>query len=212
MKKIIPFNNVLSFNTDVKEITGISLENKINKEEDAIDGVFYITGEYKITDGDIKKEPFSFELPFDIALGSNYNLDTLIVDIDDFRYELIDRNKLKINIDLYIDGEIIEPIEKPTTDEIEPIPTKIEERLDLLDEMLQEEETNEPQEETSYDAFNEEEKYVTYRVYTITNNDNLETILKKYNITKEELAKYNKLDNINPGIKLIIPSNKQKDD
>ena len=212
MKKIIPFNNVLSFNTDVKEITGISLENKINKEEDAIDGVFYITGEYKITDGDIKKEPFSFELPFDIALGSNYNLNTLIVDIDDFRYELIDRNKLKINIDLYIDGEIIEPIEKPTTDEIEPIPTKIEERLDLLDEMLQEEETNEPQEETSYDAFNEEEKYVTYRVYTITNNDNLETILKKYNITKEELAKYNKLDNINPGIKLIIPSNKQKDD
>ena len=212
MKKIIPFNNVLSFNTDVKEITGISLENKINKEEDAIDGVFYITGEYKITDGDIKKEPFSFELPFDIALGSNYNLNTLIVDIDDFRYELIDRNKLKINIDLYIDGEIIEPIEKPTTDEIEPIPTKIEERLDLLDEMLQEEETNEPQEETSYDAFNEEEKYVTYRVYTITNNDNLESILKKYNITKEELAKYNKLDNINPGIKLIIPSNKQKDD
>ena len=212
MKKIIPFNNVLSFNTDVKEITGISLENKINKEEDAIDGVFYITGEYKITDGDIKKEPFSFELPFDIALGSNYNLDTLIVDIDDFRYELIDRNKLKINIDLYIDGEIIEPIEKPTTDEKEPIATKIEERLDLLDEMLQEEETNEPQEETSYDAFNEEEKYVTYRVYTITNNDNLETILKKYNITKEELAKYNKLDNINPGIKLIIPSNKQKDD
>ena len=212
MKKIIPFNNVLSFNTDVKEITGISLENKINKEEDAIDGVFYITGEYKITDGDIKKEPFSFELPFDIALGSNYNLDTLIVDIDDFRYELIDRNKLKINIDLYIDGEIIEPIEKPIVDETEPIPTKIEERLDLLDEMLQEEETNEPQEETSYDAFNEEEKYVTYRVYTITNNDNLETILKKYNITKEELAKYNKLDNINPGIKLIIPSNKQKDD
>ena len=212
MKKIIPFNNVLSFNTDVKEITGISLENKINKEEDAIDGVFYITGEYKITDGDIKKEPFSFELPFDIALGSNYNLNTLIVDIDDFRYELIDRNKLKINIDLYIDGEIIEPIEKPIVDETEPIPTKIEERLDLLDEMLQEEETNEPQEETSYDAFNEEEKYVTYRVYTITNNDNLETILKKYNITKEELAKYNKLDNINPGIKLIIPSNKQKDD
>ena len=108
MKKIIPFNNILTFNTDVKEITAISLEHKIETEQDSISGTFYITGEYKITDGQLEKEKFNFELPFDIALGSNYNLDTLVVDIDDFRYELIDTNKLKVNIDLYIDGEIEE--------------------------------------------------------------------------------------------------------
>ena len=34
MKKIVPFNNVLDFNTDVKEITAISLEHEINKTED----------------------------------------------------------------------------------------------------------------------------------------------------------------------------------
>ena len=202
MKKIIPFNNVLSFDTDVKEITAISLEHKIKKESDTISGVFYITGEYKITEGNIEKEKFNFELPFDIALGSNYNLDTLIVDIDDFRYELIENNKLKVNIDLYIDGE-----EEKKEEEKEPILTKIQERLDLLDEMLQTKEEPTEEKEETYKAINEEEKYVTYRVYTITNNDTLDNILKKYNITKEELAKYNNLDNINPGIKLIIPSN-----
>ena len=56
MKKIIPFNNVLSFDTDVKEITAISLEHKKKKESDTISGVFYITGEYKITEGNIEKE------------------------------------------------------------------------------------------------------------------------------------------------------------
>lgn len=204
MKKIIPFNNVLSFDTDVKEITAISLEHKIKKESDTISGVFYITGEYKITEGNIEKEKFNFELPFDIALGCNYNLDTLTVDIDDFRYELIESNRLKVNIDLYIDGEVQE---ENREEEKEPIITKIQERLDLLDEMLQtKEETTEKEEET-YQAINEEEKYVTYRVYTITNNDTLDNILKKYNTTKEELSKYNNLDNINPGIKLIIPSN-----
>ena len=105
MKKIVPFNNVLTFDTDVCEITAISLEHEFKTTADAISGVFYITGEYKITDGELKREKFSFELPFDIALGCNYKLDTLVVDIDDFRYELIDSNKLKVNIDLYVDGE-----------------------------------------------------------------------------------------------------------
>ncbi len=204
MKKIIPFNNVLSFDTDVKEITAISLEHKIKKESDTISGVFYITGEYKITEGNIEKEKFNFELPFDIALGCNYNLDTLTVDIDDFRYEFIESNRLKVNIDLYIDGEVQE---ENREEEKEPIITKIQERLDLLDEMLQAKEETPEKEEETYQAINEEEKYVTYRVYTITNNDTLDNILKKYNTTKEELSKYNNLDNINPGIKLIIPTN-----
>ena len=167
MRKIVPFNNVLTFNTDVSEITAISLEHDIKTEKDAISGTFYITGEYKITDGQLDREKFSFDLPFDIALGCNYNLD-----IDDFRYELLERNKLKVNIDLYIDGEVIEPVneelkeveeetnneeelftdeeiremkddmeeddevEKTSDDIKEPIITKIDDNLDLLDEML----------------------------------------------------------------------------
>ena len=36
MKKIVPFNNVLDFSTDVCEITAISLEHKIKTEEDVL--------------------------------------------------------------------------------------------------------------------------------------------------------------------------------
>ena len=105
MRKIVPFNNVLTFSTDVCEITAISLEHDIKTDSDSISGVFFISGEYKITDGQLEKEKFNFELPFDIALGSEYDISTLVVDIDDFRYELLDRNKLKVNIELSIDGE-----------------------------------------------------------------------------------------------------------
>ena len=263
VRKIVPFNNVLTFNTDVREITAISLEHDIKTEEDAISGTFYITGEYKITDGQLDKEKFSFDLPFDIALGCNYNLDTLVVDIDDFRYELLDCNKLKVNIDLYIDGEVIEPVAKET-DEIEeqtndeetnneeelftkeeiremrddmeednkveeitediqePITTKIDDNLDLLDKMLKNIK-EEPMEETNTDinienennnnninifnGFNEEEKYVTYHVYPVTENDTLDKIMEKYNVSKEDLAKYNNIEDIHTGDKLIIPAN-----
>lgn len=142
MKKIVPFNNILEFNTDVCEITAISLEHKMVREEDMITGEFYISGEYKITDGQLDREKFNFELPFDIALGSNYERETLVIDIDDFRYELVERNKLKVNIDLYIDGQIIpeevkevdERVSEIKTDESYKINSNIKNELDI--EML----------------------------------------------------------------------------
>ena len=140
MKKIVPFNNILEFNTDVKEITAISLEHKIHKQKDMISGEFYINGEYKITEGLIDKETFNFDLPFDIALSDNYKEDTLLVDIDDFRYELIEDKKLKVNIDLYIEGEIEQPIIETDEDrqEVEMLKDEntdffsTEERVELL--------------------------------------------------------------------------------
>lgn len=125
MKKIVPFNNVLSFKTKVSEITSISLEHEIQKSGDAISGKFIIEGDYKNLIGDIETEKFSFELPFDIALGVRYERDNMVVDIDDFRYELIDSNRLKVNIDLYIDGDII-PEEEEVIEEGEVIDEKRE--------------------------------------------------------------------------------------
>lgn len=130
MKKIVPFNNVLSFKTKVSEITSISLEHEIQKSDDAISGKFIIEGDYKNLIGDIETEKFSFELPFDIALGVRYERDNMVVDIDDFRYELIDSNRLKVNIDLYIDGDII-PEEEEVIEEGEVI----DEKRGILKEM-----------------------------------------------------------------------------
>ena len=56
MKKIVPFNNVLTFSTDVHEITAISLEHDIKTSPDAISGTFNITGEYKMAEGELKHE------------------------------------------------------------------------------------------------------------------------------------------------------------
>ena len=130
MKKIVPFNNVLSFKTKVSEITSISLEHEIQKSDDAISGKFIIEGDYKNLIGDIETEKFSFELPFDIALGVRYERDNMVVDIDDFRYELIDSNRLKVNIDLYIDGDII-----PEEEEVIEAEEVIDEKRGILKEM-----------------------------------------------------------------------------
>lgn len=266
MKKIVPFNNILKFNTDVKEITAISLEHDIKKSSDMISGIFYISGEYKITDAQVEREKFSFELPFDIALSKKYNLDTLVIDIDDFRYNLISDKDLKVNIDLYIDGEEqetemireeIEPvlIEKEleyelikdnnplTTDEHinkndyktndleqKEIPQKtiLEEeptRIDLLKEMLSDDLNNDSEVKQNIEIDNsnknelfnntlitsnkDEEQYVTYRVYKVLETDTIDSIIKKYNVTKEILSDYNNIENINTGDKLIIPANEK---
>lgn len=229
MKKIVPFNNVLTFSTDVHEITAISLEHDIKTSPNSISGTFNISGEYKMAEGELKHEPFSFELPFDIALGCNYNLDTLVVDIDDFRYELTDSNKMKVNIDLFIDGEeepaedlfTKDEVKELTEDEevLEPTNREITDRIDLVDDIvandkedIMEEAKNEPEVTNEnnniniFNGFNEEEKYVTYHVYPFTENDTLEKVLEKYQVSKEELAKYNNLDEIHVGDKLIIPT------
>ena len=248
MKKIIPFNNVLSFSTDVCEITAISLEYKVDIGDDAISGTFNISGEYKITDGQLEREKFSFELPFDIALGNNYDRSTLVVDIDDFRYEIVDRNKLKVNIDLYIDGEVIPVVmeedrkdnvddmkddlvihnsQKEDNEEITPVITNSKERIDLLEEMLDNDKEIEMKEEKEikitnennnniennnenidiFNGINSDDGYVTYRVYRVMEGDTIDKIIEKYNTTKEELEKYNDLGDIKIGDKLIIPAN-----
>lgn len=283
MRKIVPFNNVLNFNTDVREITAISLEHDINTENDLISGTFYISGEYKITDGQLDRETFNFELPFDIALGSEYDRNTLIIDIDDFRYELIDRDKLKVNIDLFIDGEVtsVESTDEERCIEAEELPEPIHinvdnditngfvdnndnlvlededksleedmineesfleesleseidiqeetmpERIDLLEEMLNSNKEDNMNNNTViendndieinneftnnnvnlFGDLNEEEKYVTYRVYRVSEGDTIDKILEKYKVSKEELNNYNDITNINVGDKLIIPTN-----
>lgn len=235
MKKIVPFNNVLSFKTKVSEITSISLEHEIQKSDDAISGKFIIEGDYKNLIGDIETEKFSFELPFDIALGVRYERDNMVVDIDDFRYELVDSNRLKVNIDLYIDGDII-PEEEEVIDEKRGILKEKDEiegdsRIDMDNDFLEdtidfskniiEEINKEPMETEASTIVNENnninifgnisdnETYATYKVYTVMDTDTIDGIISKYNISKELLGEYNNIEDIKSGDKLIIPSDEK---
>ena len=132
MKQIIPFKKELPFKTKVSDITSISLEREINVQDDGIvSGVFHITGDYKMNEGSINREEFSFDLPFDITLDPRYDIKTVKSDIDDFYYDVINEDTLKVNIDLYVEAEYLpepEVQEEDNTNEEES--TLVEESSD----------------------------------------------------------------------------------
>jgi len=139
-----------------------------------------ISGDF-ILNGEYKTDneilPFEYSIPFKINLDEKYILDNIDVKIEDFYYE-IKNNKLIINIELSIE--------------------KLEERC-VEEELF--EQVNEPIKlETPI-----EDKYTTYKVYIVEETDTIESICNKYSISKEELEKYNDLNNFKTKDKIVIP-------
>lgn len=228
MKKVISFKKELPFKTNISEISSISLEHTINeKENDLISGIFYVSGEYKMTETSINKESFNFEIPFDIALDSRYDTSKIKFDIDDFYYEIINADTLKVNIDVYVDGlnEIKEKercIEEETLDSIKV--DKKEEVLPVNDgrdneptiniENVNEnvntnENINTNESVNLFDNISNAETYSTYYAYIVKDGDTIDKILEEFKVTKEELSNYNDISNIKANDKLIIPTNNE---
>lgn len=228
MKKVISFKKELPFKTNISEISSISLEHTINeKENDLISGIFYVSGEYKMTETSINKESFNFEIPFDIALDSRYDTSKIKFDIDDFYYEIINADTLKVNIDVYVDGlnEIKEKercIEEETLDSIivdkkeEVLPVK-EGRdneptinIENVNENVNTNENINTNESVNlFDNISNAETYSTYYVYIVKDGDTIDKILEEFKVTKEELSNYNDISNIKANDKLIIPTNNE---
>jgi len=133
MKQIIPFKKELLFKTKVSEITSISLEREIEVEEEGIiSGVFHITGDYKMNEGSINREEFSFDLPFDITLDPRYDIKTVTSDIEDFYYDVVNEDTLKVNIDLFVEAEYLP--ERDVKEELENEDRKVPEELEIFSE------------------------------------------------------------------------------
>ena len=235
MKQIVPFKKDLLFKTKVSEITSISLEREINVEEEGIiTGVFHITGNYKMNEGSINRDNFSFDLPFDITLDPRYDISTVKADIDDFYYDVINSDTLSVNIDLFIEAEYLpEDVtkeedtldEKAETEKIEEVRVEkmkvddVKDDIPVVDEKKEEimekisteeikEETRDNDNITASDLFSnldDSETYTTYYVYIVKEEDTIDKILVKYGISKDELESYNDITNIKPGDKVIIP-------
>lgn len=228
MKKIIPFEKELLFKTKVCEITSISLEHKINKiEDDLISGLFHISGDYKMTEGSINREKFSYDVNFDIALDSRYDTKNMVIDIDDFTYQIVNDEILKVNIDMFIDGDIIkeeEIFEIKKEDNKEEILVSNED-IDLSETNLvdlrnkndneksnddikvPEIKTNEKQVDINiFDNVDNNETYATYYVYIVKEEDNIEKVMEKYSVSREMLNAYNNIEDIKIGDKIIIPT------
>lgn len=123
MRQIVPFKKELPFKTKVSDITSISLERDIDiSKEGIVSGIFHITGDYKMNEGSINREDFSFDLPFDISLDPRYDIDTVKADIEDFYYDIINDDTLKVNIDLFIEAEYLpEPAEEKKNELLEEL-------------------------------------------------------------------------------------------
>ena len=239
MKEIVSFKKEIDFNTMLDKITSISLEHTLGlTEEKNIKGDVIVSGTYKQTEASQIDNPFSYKIPVDIELDDKYDLTNLIIDIDDFTYEVLEGNKLKINVDLLLDKLELKKIEDDdeiisiddlfldkTEDKKLEIPEVKEEKEETKEEKkVEKQEEQEEQEEkeqvpiepvsTSNSLFssldNTNETYKAYHVYIMRENDTVNTIIEKYKVNKEELEEYNNLQELKIGSKVIIPSNNEE--
>ncbi len=199
MNKIIPFNKDITFNDTIGEIESIALDDNLSFANPyTIKGDLTIRGTRKNND---IIEDFSYPLPVEIAVDDKYNTEKATINVDDFYYEIINDNILKVKIDLILDNLFYK--EEESNDIIE-IPNNIEVNM----------ENNIKDDNNQVDVIdlfketkdNEEKEYSLYRVYLFSDSDTLEDILNKYKVTKEELEELNDLTSLKPGVKIIIPS------
>lgn len=177
MNCIIPFTKDIKFNTNISEIVSISLEHEYTANPEEILGNFIITGEYKTHEVSVNKERFEHVVPFSVNLTTKIDPDTVDFAIEDFTYELIDKDTLKVNIEYSINAlevreeEIFEPVEeeRETFDEI----------LDSIDEELEQRKEDEVLEDPVIESVEPEE-------IEETREDNEMNTLVEESITNEE--------------------------
>ena len=202
MDLIIPFTKDIKFDTNIGEITSISLEHDYTFNEDELLGNFTITGEYKTHEVSINKEPFEYVLPFTVSLSSPVDPDSIDLEIKDFTYDIKDNNTLTVMIEYEVNAQEIES--DRTDDDFEL----------LLDEAISDidtEQNNDVTEnrEDTHDIVeinnNNDETYVTYHIHIMKENETIDSICTKYNTNENLIKEYNDITNISIGDKLIIP-------
>lgn len=254
MKKIVPFKKELFFNNNIAEITSISLEHTLHHEEEyLITGDFIISGEYRITDVSINTESFDFKIPFDINVDEKYIMDKVVIDIDDFYYEIINSNALLINIEVMIDkleekeerielkdiiedtkddittfitstkvevDDIIDEHKEDIEDLIDVHKKEISNLYDKKEDQIEEIKDNAKSNIKEYitekkdevvgkikDKIEEISDFITYRIYILREEDNLDSVVSKYSVSREILEQYNNISDLKVGDKIIIPTN-----
>ena len=216
MNNIIPFQKELKFDTQVKEITSISLEREFEIKEDEIKGNLFVTGEYKSHEISANVIPFSFKIPFTIAISKDLVKDSIQLEIHDFAYEMKGFDQIQVSIELELSGdmkeekeETIEPLENEVLEMFEE-PVLREENSEVLE--LGDKEKDEGTESVKMEEENfilnqvsNESEYITYHVHIVGDSDSIESICTKYQVTPDLLREYNSFTELSKGDKLLIP-------
>ncbi len=186
MKKLVPFTKEIEFKTMISKVTSISLEHTLRVEKDnLISGYFILEGTYKMTQASQIDEEFSYKIPVDIELDEKYDTSNITLDIDDFTYEVIDEEKMKLNITLCIDNieekEVVLPVEDVIEDfdalELEDKNSDNRESKNdgVLDDLFLDTSKKVPLEFDSKKEIVEEESEQNNTDNTTINNENIET-------------------------------------
>ena len=208
MKQIIPFTKDITFKNTIGDLVSISLDNDLQlKGEDLITGNFYVKGKYKLTKASIQEEEYSYKIPCEIAISDDYDTFDATIDIDDFYYDIIDNEVLRINIDLVIDNlvkkEVKEKEKSEKTDDLNIVFNYDEERDNTPLNIIT---------DTKKEVFNDvtSDTYTTYIVYLVNETDTIDSICNKYKINKEKVYDYNDIKDIKCGMKLVLPDVKNE--
>ena len=219
MKKKISFEKSIEFPTMIGEVTEISLDQELKFiNESNVEGNLLLTGKYKMTEASRLEEDFNYQIPCEIALTEKVDLNTTNIEISDFYYEIENDNTLICHIELLVEGlELLEDEDVVLERECDGEKKDIKEELPILekeaeienDEEIEEDTTKEEKNEVINSLFSnlddENDRYGTFIVYIVRQNETINSIIEKYHTTVEELEKYNDLKEINLGTKLIIP-------
>lgn len=221
MKKIIPFEKEIVFKTNISEITSIALENTLSITNTLVSGDFIISGDYKVSDVSQTVEPFNQSIPVEIHIDDKYMTNKANVDIDDFYYEVINNQVLKVCIDVSIDKleekesiDMDRNIKEDIQAKVEDIKEEVIEVKDkIIDKMEDVKEFVEDKKESVKDKMNSlfsnlgsSDTYISYNIYIIRDGDSIETILDKYDTTEDDLRLYNDLSDLKTGDKIVIPN------
>ena len=197
MDKIYSFKKEVLFKNNIYDVVSIAIDKKFSIDEYAIKGRFNINGEYLINEKE--KDTFDIEIPYLNYVEDDFDVSNISVDIDDFYYEIKDSNKLVINIDIIVKG-LVE--KERCIDDTKSVEDEYD--IESDDTINNREELNTELFETTKDS------YVTYKVYIVRENDTIESIIEKYDVSLDELKKYNVVNDIKIGDKIIIPYERNK--
>ena len=211
MNKNVNIQKKIDFTKDISEITAISLENNLEFiDNDNIEGYLIVSGKYKTTLAAQLEEDFNYKIPIEITLTDSLDLETASIDISDFSYDIVDDKYLLCNVDLSIEGDVINTDRECDGDIVKELDKEIPkiENNEKEEEILEEKEEIEREEVSNSGLFNIDNKddtYGTFIVYIVRENETINTIISKYNTSLEEIEKYNDIKDITIGKKLIIP-------
>lgn len=215
MKSIVPYIKEIQFDSKLAEICSISLEHEMHINDTEIEGNFIISGEYKSHEVSVNKENFSYKLPFSVDVTDNIIKESIDFEITDFTYDIVDEDTLRVDIEFSVtamEEEKVENNRDAIIEEINELFLEDKEELETEEvdfEIHDDEDSRLDQESANLilnSASNKDDEYTTYFIHLVKPGDTIESIVATYQTDISVIKKYNSIDNINVGDKIIIPS------